>query len=137
MLLAVVVKYHKYAMKTNAYNDFNMHEDKCVNNRWWVLKTDYKKQTISVMFLLVATMFIVPVITEKALAITSGNAYLDIEGKFYNVRGHLTAGVFLRPFGYPRILPGGDIITWATGGTGIYGNEGGYVSPMLLVCLMR
>jgi hypothetical protein len=80
------------------------------------------------MFLLVATMFVVPVITEKALAMTIGDAYLHIEGKFYNVRGHLTAGVFLRPFGNPRILPGGDIITWATGGTGIYGNEGGYVS---------
>jgi hypothetical protein len=80
------------------------------------------------MFVLAGTMFIVPAITEKALALTSGNAYLDIEGKFYNVRGHLSAGVFLRPFGYPRILPGGDIITWATGGTGIYGNEGGYVS---------
>jgi hypothetical protein len=69
------------------------------------LKTDYNRQTtvISVMFVLAGTMFIVPAITEKALALTSGNAYLNIEGKFYNVRGHLSAGVFLRPFGYPRI----------------------------------
>jgi hypothetical protein len=47
-----------------------MHQDKCVNKHWWILKMDYKRQTaaLSVMFVLVGMMFIVPAITEKAMA---------------------------------------------------------------------
>jgi hypothetical protein len=46
------------------------HEDKCVNKHWWILKMHYKRQTavLSVMFVLVGMMFVVPAITEKAMA---------------------------------------------------------------------
>jgi hypothetical protein len=47
-----------------------MHEAKCVNKHWWILKMHYKRQTavLSVMFVLVGMMFLVPAITGKAMA---------------------------------------------------------------------
>jgi hypothetical protein len=105
----------------------NIHEDKCVNKRRWILKMDYKRQTrvLSVMFLLVGMMFLVPAITEKAHASIDATARLStppaISAAFTNVRGHLYAG-FFDP---PPILRSPTEIFWSTFGLG--GNERGYV----------
>jgi hypothetical protein len=104
----------------------NFHEDKCVNKHRWILKTDYKKQTIvlSVIFLLVATMFIVPAITEKALATIFGNA-VSTRGDFHNIGYHISPGFFVC-LPMPCIKNYGNVLQWKT--TGLGGSERGYVS---------
>jgi hypothetical protein len=109
----------------------NVHEDKCVNKHWWILEMDYKKQTavLSVMFILVGMMFLVSVITEKALASINATAFTRL-CCFSHVRAHLYAGSFLLGPGAPGI-PGTPIkneLTWITLGSGLYGDEKGYVA---------
>jgi hypothetical protein len=103
----------------------NIHEDKCVNERR-ILKTHYKKQTtvLSVMFVLVGMMFLIPAITEKAQASITAHAraafpFLNVRGIMYPYSGFFTT--------YPGAVPGsgGREITWATSGLG--GNEIGQV----------
>jgi hypothetical protein len=71
-----------------------MHEDKRVNKHCRILKMDYKRQTavLSVMFILVGMMFLVPVMTEKALAMITARAHTGGGSYFSNLRWHLDAG---------------------------------------------
>jgi hypothetical protein len=91
----------------------NIHENECMNKRWWILKMDYKRQTtvLSLMFVLLGMMFIVPAMTEKALATIDATARLSAsESAFINVRGHLYAGIF----DPPPILRSSKEIVWGT-----------------------
>jgi hypothetical protein len=103
----------------------NMHEYKCVNKRWLILKMDYKRQTtvLSVMFLLVGLIFLVSVQTENALASIAARASTTV-GDFKFVSSHLGDGKFvLEPTKGPS-----KIVRWSTEGNGIFGgDEQGYV----------
>jgi hypothetical protein len=118
-----------------------MHEDKCVNKHWRILKMDYKRQTavLSVMFILVGMMFLVSAMTEKAHARIVGN--VRVEDVFFcrhahptppcftNIQGHMYQGKFVRS-------PTGLLsIHWETVGTSTIfggGTERGYVSATVL-----
>ncbi len=90
---------------------------------------------LTVVFVLVGMMFLVPAITEKALAITyaftdlDGPHFYDTDIPFTNLRWHLDAGKFDEVPHFPTSGPpvqGG--LTWTTEGTGIFGgDEKGYV----------
>jgi hypothetical protein len=88
---------------------------------------DYRRRTtvLSVMFVLVGMMFLVPAMTEKALATIDATAISHV-GSFSNVRGHMDNGKF--QIGYPQTF--GDHIYWKTRGSGIFGggDERGYVT---------
>ena len=92
------------------------------------MKTDYKRTTtvLSVMFVLVGMMFLVPAMTEKALATIEAAAECveSCSGSFSNISGHMSAGMFLLP---PMFRPFEKDIIWITKGPGFYGNERGYV----------
>jgi hypothetical protein len=108
-----------------------MHENKCVNKHWCVLKIHYKRQTtvLSIMFVLVGMMFLVPVITEKAQASINANAFTRL-CCFSHVRAHMYTGSFLagpRPPGWP-FEPITNELIWTTIGPVPYGDERGYVS---------
>jgi hypothetical protein len=109
----------------------HQHEDKCVNKCRWILKTDYNKQTIvlSVMFLLVATMFIVPVITEKALASINAGA-ISFIGPWSNASWDLSAGRFVLPPIAQVVEHQRYTLIWVTTGSGLFGggDERGYVA---------
>jgi hypothetical protein len=92
-----------------------MNQDKCVNKRLWILKTDYKRQTtvLSVIFVLVGMMLVVPAMTEKAHASILASAISHV-GSFSDVRGHMYAGEFL-PGHEPRSITPYQII-WGTHG---------------------
>lgn len=96
-----------------------------MNERWWIMKMAYKRQTavLSVVFVLVGMMFLVPAITEKALARTEAVAYPPAFSSFFNVRTHLDAGKFIQEPPEKSFIPG-----WVTAGTGLFGgDEKGYV----------
>ena len=87
---------------------------------------DYKRHTaaLSVIFVLVEMIFLVPAITDKALARVEGSAISSI-GSFSHVSGQMSAGRFaVRPINL------GNEIIWATIGNGPIGggNERGFVS---------
>jgi hypothetical protein len=106
---------------------------KRVHKPWWILKMDYKRQTavLSVMFVLLGLMFLVPAITEKAQARVDGRAFLrSAHLSFSDVRGDCGTP----PKGFfssgPRNL--GKEIVWTTMGTPIpYGDEKCHVHTML------
>jgi hypothetical protein len=80
------------------------------------------------MFVLAGMMFIVPAMTEKALATIDATARLYAsESAFINVRGHLYAGIF----DPPPILRSSKEIVWGTFNV-IYGNERGYVDATIV-----
>jgi len=92
-----------------------------------LVKVAYKRQTteLSLVFVLGGMMFLVPVITEKALALTDAAAYAPAFTDFSNLRTHLDDGKFV--FG-PTLSGDRKIIFWTTTGTGIFGgDETGYV----------
>jgi hypothetical protein len=93
----------------------NMHQDKCVNKHWWILKMDYKRQTavLSVIFVLVGMMFIVPAITEKAMALLVARA----DGKCGTTPCHFRLvgyGIAIRGGKYlDTPTRDGTVVTWS------------------------
>jgi hypothetical protein len=101
--------------------------DKCMVQQGRIAKIAYKRQTteLSLFFVLVWMMFLVPVITEKALALTDAVAYAPAFTEFSNVRGHMDDGKFVSG---PTLSGDRKIIFWTTAGTGFFGgDEKGYV----------
>jgi hypothetical protein len=99
----------------------------CVNERRCILKMDYKRQTtvLSIMFVLVGMIFLVPTITEKAEASINATVKLHWEaagGAWRLVNAHMHQGQFTT-----SPTKRGDQIVWATKGIGIQGSENGYV----------
>jgi hypothetical protein len=94
-----------------------------------ILKMDYKGQTtvISVIFVLAGIMFLVPVITEKALGrIEASISFSPAFGEKWLtfVSSHLDDGKFVAE---PTKGPTNTAL-WTTTGTGIFdGDEKGYV----------
>src|ERR1700739_463622 len=108
----------------------NMHKDKCVNKRRYILKMDYKRQTVvlSVMFVLVG-MVLISAITEKALAIISGLA-ITRPGPFSHLAFHMYAGRFIIPPHFVHPFGARDELQWLTIGSASPvggGDEKGYV----------
>ena len=89
-----------------------------------IIKMVQKSTTkLSVLFVLVWMIFLVPVLTEKALGITEASAVSGV-GNFYFFSSHLDDGKFT--YG-PEKGPS-SIVSWTTTGTGIFGgDEKGYV----------
>jgi hypothetical protein len=80
---------------------------------------------LSVLFVLVSMIFLVPVLAEKAQARIDAFARTHW-GLFSNVRGHMDDGSFLME---PRIRDNGKEIVWATKGDRLpSGDEKGFVS---------
>jgi hypothetical protein len=110
-----------------------MHEAKCVNKHWWILKMHYQRQTavLSVMFMVVGMMFVVPAMIERAQATIDATARLSccpsepLPSAFTNVRGHLYTAPNTK-FDPPPIIRSPKEITWQTFNL-IYGSERGYV----------
>jgi hypothetical protein len=100
-----------------------MHEDKYVYKRRSVLKMDKQTAVLSVMFVLVGMMFLVPAITEQAHAKISARAISSV-GPFSRVEARMSAGSIVHP-----PLPGHSTMTWVTTGSGPFGggDERGYV----------
>jgi hypothetical protein len=107
-----------------------MHEAKCVNKHWWILKMHYKRQTavLSVMFVLVGMMFLVPAMTEKALASIAATAD-TVTCCFSHLKYHMDSGRFIIP---PIVFPTRpDELTWLTIGSSSPfggGDEKGFVA---------
>jgi hypothetical protein len=106
----------------------DVHEDKCVNIHWWILKMDYKQQTtvLSVIFVLVGMMILVPAITGKAEAVINATVRLHGEAAKLTwtlLEAHMNLGVFTR-----QPTQKGDQIGWNTRGTDASGHdENGFV----------
>jgi hypothetical protein len=92
---------------------------------------DYKRQTtvLSVVFVLVGMMFLVPAITEKALAAIDAFVVVDKILLcphlvcFTNIKGHMFEGRFV------KAPTGRTGINWITAGRGLFGGtERGYVT---------
>jgi hypothetical protein len=102
-----------------------MVEAKYVNNRWWILKMD-KRQTavLSVMFIVVGMMFVVPAMIERAQAIISATAHTN-RCCFSIVRSHLNFGLWTVR---PKLVSPTEIF-WSTRGKTFPfpGTERGYV----------
>jgi hypothetical protein len=106
----------------------NLDEDKCVNKGMWILNMDYKRQTtvLSIIFVLVGMVFIVPAMTEKALAIVHGEARTQF-GVFYGLKWGIAPPARFTVL--PTVIDGHRGIIWETTGfsNGISGSEHGRV----------
>jgi hypothetical protein len=103
----------------------------CVNERRCILKMDYKRQTtvLSIMFVFVGMMFLVPAMTEKAQASISAHAETPI-CCFSGVKYHMYVGKMVIP---PFVSPLRKTeLTWFTMGNAnrIFGggDERGFVA---------
>jgi hypothetical protein len=67
---------------------------------------------ISVLFVLVGMILLVPLLAEEAQARIDGFGRIQ-NGQFTNVQGHMDVGSFLS---YPKIADNGKQIHWATKG---------------------
>jgi hypothetical protein len=89
------------------------------------LQQNFQITKLTVVFVLVlGMMFLVPVITGKALGETLAQVFrtnVDFTGKTY----YLDAGVFVNS--PPSDAFNNDKVYWSTTGTGFYGDEKGYV----------
>lgn len=89
-----------------------------------------KRNVLSVMFILVGIVFLVPAMTEKALAAIDAFVVVDkilLCGHhlvcFTNIKGHMFQGRFL------KAPTGRTGINWITEGSGLFGGtERGYVT---------
>ncbi len=106
----------------------DMHEDNCVNKHWCILKMHYKRQTavLSVMFVLVGMIFLVPAITGKAEARINATALLHGQAAKLTwtlLEAKMFLGAFTR-----QPTQKGDQIGWSTRGLSEQGyDENGFV----------
>jgi hypothetical protein len=114
-----------------------MHEDKCVNKHRSILKMDYKRQTtvLSVIFFVVGMIFLVPAITQKALAgihaVAEGTCGIGDRTQpceFWFVNKALGGSATAKWISEPT--KSGTRVTWATTAGG-FGDERGYVTYSL------
>lgn len=119
--------YYIFSTRCKVPQIYYAHEDTCMLNN---PKMDYKGQTVvlSVMFVLVGTMILVPLISEKALAtinaraITSDEILKFNQGGFYNIRPQLGSGHIT------YLSHVANQIFWRTASGGLIGSEEGNVA---------
>jgi hypothetical protein len=96
-----------------------------------IVKIAYRRHTteLSLVFVLVGMMFLVPVMTENALGYIGASARISYLHVFpTTVRGHMDVGYFASGPTFIRGSYPTDSIIWETRGHGLFGgNEKGYV----------